>query len=1049
MTTQSTMVSTEVQTSEIVNRELHNSRCNTDRLFAVLMLLQLIGAVLTAMVASPYTWVGSESKVHVHVWVAIGLGTLLASLPIWLAWLRPGSVLTRQVIVVSQMLFASLFIHLSGGRIETHFHIFVSLAFLAFYRDWRVLVTATLVIAVDHFARGYFWPQSIFGVLTASPWRSVEHAGWVLLEDVILIVAGQENLRSLKRAARREAELAILNQSFEDQVRAKTQEAVHACQVAESSLKEVTALRTALDQHSLLLISDRSFNITDANAELCRISGYEREELIGHDQRMLDSGFHPTSFWVNMSRALANGKPWRNDVCHRAKDGSIYWVDSTIFAQLDPDGKPEKYISLQFDITDKKIAEDSLIAANQRYQTLASAVDRSPDAIVITDLNGIVRFANPAAQKLDAMFGHDLCVGSLALIFTRGRIDVQLKERLVKTVLSGEDFSNHIECSHNTHGERLEFEDHCSISPTKLLSVTASPLINSKNAIDGILLAKRDVTEEYLRQRALLEITTAMDAASDCVFIVDAETMQFVYVNQGAAKQVGYNLAELQQMTPSDINPQFDPERLRDLVDSQQVRSGSSKHLRTEHKHRDGHLIPVDVSLQFIPQLGRKGRYFAVVRDISEQLASNQILEAAKEQAESSCRSKSEFLANMSHEIRTPMTAILGFADLLDSDGDFSRNPALAANAVQTIRSNANHLLAIVNDILDMSKIDAGRMTVERIYFSPSQIVEEVASLLRPRAIGKGIALHIQYGTKIPSKIKTDPTRLRQILLNLVGNAIKFTEVGSIILHIAFQRNFNQMQFAVEDTGIGMNKQQRDLIALFDAFSQADGSTSRQFGGTGLGLRISNSLAEMLGGNLTVESESGKGSIFTVTISAGDLTGVEFIETETASLLLGKNGEDSKRSNLPVETKPLSLSGLKILLAEDGPDNQRLISFHLKKAGADVTVAENGRIAAELVEKDDSRFDLVFMDMQMPELDGYEATRRLRTGGHQIPIIALTAHAMESDRQKCLDAGCNDYTTKPINRPMLIEIAAKYGNRPVGPILTNEMPACGTLTLNR
>ncbi len=1049
MTTQSSMYSTKVRMSEIVNSDLHNSRCNTDYLFAVLMVLQLIGAVLIASVASPYTWAGSESKVHIHVWVAIGIGTLLASLPILLAWLRPGSVLTRQVIVVSQMLFASLFIHLSGGRIETHFHIFVSLAFLAFYRDWRVLFTATLVIAIDHFARGYFWPQSIFGVLTASPWRSVEHASWVLLEDIILIVAGQENLRSLQRAAWRQAELAILNQSFEDEVRAKTQEAVTACQVAESSLKEVTALRYALDQHSLLLISDRSFNITDANAELCRISGYERAELIGQDQRLLDSGFHPPSYWVDMSKALASGKPWRNDVCHRAKDGTLYWVDSTIFPQLDPDGKPEKYISLQFDITDKKIAEDALIAANQRYQTLASAVDRSPNAIVITDLNGIVRFANPAAQKLDTKFGHDLCVGSHALIFTCGRIDLQLREQIVKNVLSGEDFSGHIECNNNIIGERLEFKDHCSTSPTRLLSVTASPLINSKNAIDGILLAKRDVTEEYLRQRSLEEITTAMDAASDCVFIVDAETMQFVYVNQGAANHVGYNLAELQRMTPSDINPQFDPDRLRELVDSQQALIGSSIHLRTEHKHRDGHLIPVDVSVQFIPQLGRKGRYFAVVRDISEQLASNKILEAAKEQAESSCRSKSEFLANMSHEIRTPMTAILGFADLLDSDGDFSRNPALAANAVQTIRSNANHLLAIVNDILDMSKIDAGRMTVERISFSPSQIVEEVASLLRPRAIGKGIALHIHYQTKIPSKIKTDPTRLRQILLNLVGNAIKFTEVGSVSLHIAFQRNFNQMQFVVEDTGIGMNEEQRDLIARFDAFSQADGSTSRQFGGTGLGLRISNSLAEMLGGSLTVESELGKGSLFTVTISAGDLTGVDFIDTETASLLLSKNDDDSKKSKLPVETKPLSLLGLRILLAEDGPDNQRLISFHLKKAGAEVTVAENGRIAAELVEKDDSQFDLVFMDMQMPELDGYEATRRLRTGGHHIRIVALTAHAMESDRQKCLDAGCNDYITKPINRQLLIEIAAQYGNRSVGPVLTSGLAACGTLTLNR
>ena len=413
-------------------------------------------------------------------------------------------------------------------------------------------------------------------------------------------------------------------------------------------------------------------------------------------------------------------------------------------------------------------------------------------------------------------------------------------------------------------------------------------------------------------------------------------------------------------------------------------------------------------------------------------------LQEARFLAESSSNSKSEFLANMSHEIRTPMTAILGFADLLESD--FSKDASQTTHAIQTIRSNANHLLAIINDILDMSKIEAGKMMVEEIKLSPSQIVEEVVSLMRPRAIGKGVNIQIVYETAIPARIKSDPTRLRQILLNLIGNAIKFTEVGSIIINTAFLKDSGQMRFRIVDTGIGMSPQQRDSVARFDAFSQADGSTVREFGGTGLGLRISNSFATMLGGSIHIESTLGKGSIFTLTVSAGE--SVELIEIEKIPEQLEVQPGQAESDNPDKLNETRRLSGLRILLAEDGPDNQRLISFHLKKWGASVTIAENGRIAVEQIEKAAAPFDLVFMDMQMPELDGYAATRYLRESGYTLPIIALTAHAMESDRQKCIDAGCDDYTTKPINRRSLIELAELFGSRsshlPLPPALTTE-----------
>ncbi len=1025
-------VVTDMSGEEIKARDILLSRGNTDRIFAILMLLQAISAIITAFVVSPVAWHGTQSQVHIHVWSAFGLGGLLASLPILLAFRLPGSALTRHVIAISQMLFGALFIHLSGGRIESHFHVFVSLACLAFYHDWRVLVTATACTATDHFARGFLWPQSIFGILTASPWRSVEHAAWVLLEDVFLMIAIASTMRNLTRSACREAELTKLKLEFESQVIAKTSELSTVCEKAEKALRENLALRYALDRYALLSIADRSGKIVDANIGFCEISGYTTDELLGQDHRILNSGFHPRSFWIEMWKTISSGTPWRSEVCNRAKDGSLYWVDSTIIPQIGTDGKVEKYISLRFDITDKKNAEQSLRLANQRFQELASAVERSPDCTVVTDLDGTVRFANPAARGLDRMFGHDLQVGRKALLFTEDRIEETLLQNMIETIKSGNVFNNQFECRFDSHGTSLEFDDEYKERPTKVLSVTASPLINNEGIIDGILISKRDVTDEVTRQRSLEEITSAMDAATDCVFIVDEESYRFVYVNQGATQQIGYSAEEMRQMTPRDINPHFDSEPIKAMLASVKMSPGTAITFRSEHQHREGHRIPVEISLQLIPHLGRSGRLLAIVRDITEQLQSEHALNVAKENAESSSRSKSEFLANMSHEIRTPMTAILGFADLLDSDEQYANDTALASNAVQTIRSNANHLLTIINDILDMSKIEAGKMTVEQIDTSPVKIAREVISLLQTQATGKGISIQLEFDSLIPGVIKTDPTRLRQILLNLVGNAVKFTEVGTVKLIVKYIAETSQIQFSVVDTGIGMSAEQCEVISKFGSFSQADGSTTRKFGGTGLGLRISNSFAEMLGGCIRVSSQPGEGSTFMVTVATGNLIHGELIDANKTYLPIESKARE-KTSMESVAANPQPLLGIKILLAEDGPDNQRLISFHLKKAGAEVTIAENGLVAVEQIAVHQERFHLVFMDMQMPEMDGYEATRRLRDLGYIQPIIALTAHAMESDRKKCIEAGCDNYASKPINRDNLLELAKRYGaGRPSG-----------------
>ena len=313
-------------------------------------------------------------------------------------------------------------------------------------------------------------------------------------------------------------------------------------------------------------------------------------------------------------------------------------------------------------------------------------------------------------------------------------------------------------------------------------------------------------------------------------------------------------------------------------------------------------------------------------------------------------------------------------------------------------------------------------MIVESIACSPVQIVHEVLSLMQVRAVGKNLQVVARCAPGLPTLIHSDPMRLRQILVNLVGNAIKFTESGTVTVAAEYEPGPSpKLRFDIIDTGIGMTPEQSGR--LFSAFRQADTSTTRRFGGSGLGLTISRKLANLLGGDVTVVSTPGKGSTFTVRIAA---VAVDPAAAQGATTVFATPVSPS--------TPRPSLAGLRILLAEDGPDNQRLISFHLKKAGATVDIAENGRIAAERACPKPGAppaYDVILMDMQMPELDGYGASSLLRQRGCPTPIIALTAHAMAEDRDRCLAAGCDDYQTKPINRDKLLEVCRKWADRKV------------------
>ncbi len=406
----------------------------------------------------------------------------------------------------------------------------------------------------------------------------------------------------------------------------------------------------------------------------------------------------------------------------------------------------------------------------------------------------------------------------------------------------------------------------------------------------------------------------------------------------------------------------------------------------------------------------------------AETLEVMQDLARARDRAEAASEAKSEFLANMSHEIRTPMAAIIGFTDVLVDAG--VDGPA-RDDAARTIRRNGEHLLSIINDILDISKLEAGRMTIESVPVAPGPLLAEVMDLMRVRADAKGLELVARLDGPVPAAVTTDPTRLRQVLVNLVGNAIKFTEHGSVTITVAEDRDAGSLSFAIADTGIGMTPEQ--LRAIFDAFSQADESTTRRFGGTGLGLAISRRLARLLGGDIEVRSVPGEGSTFTVRVDAGeaarDAERHERLADALASVVADGSDAAAPDPTAGTADPELPLAGRRVLLAEDGPDNQRLIAFHLRRAGAEATVVGNGREAVDAVlaaAAEERPFDAVLMDMQMPVLDGYGATRELRERGHRGPVIALTAHAMAGDRDRCLGAGCDEYLTKPVDRRQLV-----------------------------
>lgn len=495
-----------------------------------------------------------------------------------------------------------------------------------------------------------------------------------------------------------------------------------------------------------------------------------------------------------------------------------------------------------------------------------------------------------------------------------------------------------------------------------------------------------------LANKAMEDMTGYDD---DKLIGVEVETLEFCRQTDSTESEMPWTLA-LQQ-SKSIVNTMLTQEDGSGRI----FRVNCSPLVGTDGKNRGVMVTFDDVSV-----LEQNKIELEIAKTLAEEL---------KDDAESANKAKSDFLANMSHEIRNPMNAIVGFTDILRRGMEESEETRL--KYLDTIHSSGTHLVGLINDILDLSKIESGKMELELCECQPYQLMSEVVSVMQMKAQEQNLLLEHSIEGVIPSAINSDPTRLRQILMNLVGNAIKFTSSGGvrIIADSCDRDGRSQVRFRIIDSGIGMNEEQCGKI--FQEFVQADSSVTRRFGGTGLGLAISKRLTEALGGQVSVTSVFGEGSTFEFTVDTGDVDGIELVDDQMASAELRAPRKVASTSPT-IRFKPA-----RVLVTDDTPANRQLVGLVLRNAGLTVIEAENGLQALEKASEED--FDLLLMDMQMPVMDGFTATRKLRELGVEVPIFALTANVMQSDRERCDAAGCNGFLTKPIDIDKLLAVMSE------------------------
>jgi PAS domain S-box-containing protein len=652
------------------------------------------------------------------------------------------------------------------------------------------------------------------------------------------------------------------------------------------------------------------------------------------------------------------------------------------------DGKPKWLDVVVDDISDQKRYEKDLIESKEMFQTVFNNMAAT---ITVTDKDERIVAWNPFAEKM--------------LRMTRE----ELFNKPVKDLYPAKEWKRLRALNIRQKGVAQDIETQVLRSDGHILdvSISISVLKDLEGNPIGSIGIIRDITVQKAAERKLREsenkIRIILDNSAAAITLTDDEE-RIVSWNKYTEHLLEMKKTDLYLKPVSAIYPKAEWDKIR----SENIRkTGSKHHLQTKIMTSTGKLIDIDLSINILRDLnGEIVGSVGIMQDITEQKKFQEMLVQAKLAAEEANSAKSLFLANMSHEVRTPMNTIMGMIDLtLDTPltDDQKENLSVAKDA-------ADNLLGLLNDILDLSRVEAGKITLEQIDFHLHHVAKSVIKGLSVLAHNRNLQLELHIDPNVPELLQGDPVRLRQVMINLINNAIKFTHKGKIITHIKVSNIEGKdaaLLFSITDQGIGIPKDKHEVI--FDLFTQADESTTRRFGGTGLGLAICKRLVEMMSGRIWVESELTKGSTFFFTAQ------FKIVEQgKTSFAHLQEDGKDSGDG---------ALKDLNILLAEDNVVNQKIVIRMLEKHGWQVETAVNGQEVIEQSHKKD--YDIILMDAHMPVIDGLEATRIIRrheekTGKH-VPIIALTARAMQEDRRRCLDAGMDGYVAKPIDRKKLYD----------------------------
>ena len=778
-------------------------------------------------------------------------------------------------------------------------------------------------------------------------------------------------------------------------------------QVATLQTSRVFAGNLIASSLDMIVAVDINRRIIEFNPAAEAAFGYRREEVLGQPLAILYADVGE----VDAVNATVVGQERHvQEILYKRKNGEIFPCLLSASVVRDARGELIGVMGVSRDITEQKRAEAALRDSERRFRDL---FENTADLIHLATPDGRIVYANPAWRRT---LGYDDPDFARTVVMDMVHPDSRDQFRdIMAGLLRGVSVERFETAFITKNGEKVFVEGSAT---------------GRYDDDGGLMLARgvfRDVTERKRAEEALrgseVRYRQLVEHATDIIYRTDPMG-RFVFVNPTASRIMQYSEQEILGRRFVDlIRPDIRAAAER-FYGRQFLRKIPSTYYEFPAVRKDGSEVWIGQNVQILEEAGQVVGFQAAARDITERKQAEAALHKAKEAAESANRAKSEFLASMSHEIRTPMNAIIGIADLL-LETPLTREQA---EYVKIFQRAGGNLLELINDILDLSKVEAGHLEMERVGFDLREVIEKVVEMAAIRAQEKGLELTWEIGPGIPSALEGDPSRLRQVLLNLMGNAIKFTDQGAVRLRVEPESDergrmpdgretskpspdvprsaFCLLRFSVSDTGIGIGADKASVI--FERFTQADASTTRQYGGTGLGLAIAKRLVELMGGRIWVDSEVGRGSTFHFTAGFG-------VQPRPSQPAPAAPGAPAGRS----EDAPV----LRILLVEDSPDNRLLILSYLKTFPYVIDIAEHGQVAVDKFQQ--NRYDLVLMDVQMPVMDGHSATRAIRRweqeqGRMPTPIVALTANALPEEIRKSMEAGCTAHLIKPIKKATLL-----------------------------